>query len=99
MVNVQRTLDAVGIHGSAVRCIPIFAVYLAVLVHTFNLARVKVLPLTFTTCPVACDCRPTGAVHLEITSSAIEMPFHDVFLILLQPIKLFILASLDLVQN
>lgn len=41
---LQRTLDAVGIHGSAVRCIPIFAVYLAVLVHTFNLARVKVLP-------------------------------------------------------
>ncbi|KAK9858804.1 hypothetical protein WJX84_000839, partial [Apatococcus fuscideae] len=38
---VQHALEAVGIHGSAVRCIPIFAVYLAVLVHTFNVARVK----------------------------------------------------------
>ena len=44
MLIVQRNLEAVGIHGSAVRCIPIFAVYLAVLVHTFNLARVKVCP-------------------------------------------------------
>ncbi|KAK9863698.1 hypothetical protein WJX84_001768 [Apatococcus fuscideae] len=39
--SVKNALDAVGIHGSAVRCIPIFAVYLAVLVHTFNLARVQ----------------------------------------------------------
>ena len=41
-----RTLvEQVGLHGNALRCIPLFAAYLATLMHTFAIARQKVPPL------------------------------------------------------
>ncbi|KAK9824077.1 hypothetical protein WJX72_007565 [[Myrmecia] bisecta] len=41
----QYYMDLLGLHGNAFRCIPIFCVYLATLMHTYRLARHQV-PMT-----------------------------------------------------
>ena len=36
---LRDAAEFVGLHGSALRCLPIFALYLATLMHTYSLAR------------------------------------------------------------
>ena len=41
----RDTAEFIGLHGSAVRCLPIFVLYLATLMHTYVLARWQVRDL------------------------------------------------------
>jgi len=40
--ELRETAEFIGLHGSAVRCLPIFVLYLATLMHTYVLARWQV---------------------------------------------------------
>jgi len=35
----QAAAEVAGLHGNAARCVPVFAAYLATLMHTYSLAR------------------------------------------------------------
>ena len=43
--ELRDTAEFIGLHGSAVRCLPIFVLYLATLMHTYVLARWQVREL------------------------------------------------------
>lgn len=40
--HVQKDVEMIGLHGSGLRGIPIFCVYLAILMHTYRLGRQQV---------------------------------------------------------
>ena len=40
--RLQAGFEKAGLHGNAFRCIPVFCVYLAILMHTYSLVRQKV---------------------------------------------------------
>lgn len=42
--QVKAMVEEAGLHGNALRCVPIFCVYLATLMHTYSLARQTVPP-------------------------------------------------------
>lgn len=37
--RVQAAFEKAGLHGNAFRCIPVFCVYLGILMHTYSLMR------------------------------------------------------------
>lgn len=43
--RIRAAAEEAGLHGNALRGVPIFCVYLATLMHTYSLARQKVPPL------------------------------------------------------
>ncbi len=38
-------MEVAGLHGNALRCVPVFLAYLATLMHTYSLARQRVRAL------------------------------------------------------
>jgi hypothetical protein len=61
--RLQALVEEAGLHGNALRCIPIFCVYLATLMHTYSLARQKVLQLVLSLCVqgyARCSCASPG---------------------------------------
>ena len=42
LMQVQSGFEKAGLHGNAFRCIPVFCVYLSILMHTYNLMRQQV---------------------------------------------------------
>ena len=44
--SVQTAFEKAGLHGNAFRCIPVFCVYLSILMHTYSLVRQQVISLS-----------------------------------------------------
>lgn len=42
-IDLRASAEALGLHGDAFRCLPLFILYLATLMHTYSLARWQVL--------------------------------------------------------
>ena len=40
--QLRFTLERIGLHANALRCLPLFATYLATLMHSYSLAHQKV---------------------------------------------------------
>ena len=43
-LDLRARAEALGLHGNAARCLPLFALYLATLMHTYSLLSWKVCP-------------------------------------------------------
>lgn len=67
--HVRRDVEFIGLHGSGPRGIPIFCVYLAILMHTYRIGRQQVL------LPVSL---PTNALNFVWTFEECTSFVHDV---------------------
>ena len=45
----QAAVEVAGLHGNALRCMPVFLAYLTTLMHTYSLARQRVCHLLMDT--------------------------------------------------
>ena len=53
--HVKRDVEFIGLHGSGPRGIPIFCVYLAILMHTYRIGRQQVWNFFLTYIADTCD--------------------------------------------
>ena len=65
--RLRQEAELVGLHGSALRGIPIFCVYLATLMHTYRISRRQVALLLPMACPPGARLRGLSLPQAQIS--------------------------------